>query len=92
MATTIEDDAASLDDFEGGVALGVTYVTPDFMPDARDIMRKFPCNPEADAGAHAFHETFDTSLHWRWYGASWCRRLSFRTRASQSISCGPFTS
>jgi len=65
MATTIEDDAASLDDNEEDDASGVTIDIPDFMPDARDIMRKFPRDPEAAAApteVRAFRETFGTSL------------------------------
>ena len=65
MASTIEVDAASLDDYEEEDASGVTIVIPDFMPDARDIMRKFPRDPEAAAApteVRAFRETFGTSL------------------------------
>ena len=64
MAATIEDDA-SLDDFGDDKASGDTIVVPDFMPDARDIMRKFPRDPEAAAApteVRAFRETFGTSL------------------------------
>jgi hypothetical protein len=35
MATTIENDAVSLDDFEGDDASGVTYFAPDLTHDAR---------------------------------------------------------
>ena len=66
MATRIEDDAASLDNFEGDDASGVTYVTPNFLHDARDIMRKFPRDLHAGVApteARAFRETFGTNLH-----------------------------
>jgi hypothetical protein len=53
------------DGYEEDDASGVTLVIPDFMPDARDIMRKFPRDPEAAAAptkVRAFRETFGTSL------------------------------
>jgi hypothetical protein len=63
MATTIKDDV-SLDDDNN--ASGESYVLPNFMPAARDIMRRFPRRPEAAGAAteaRAFRETFGTSLH-----------------------------
>ncbi len=60
----IEDDA-SLDNFEDDKASGDTIVVPDFMPDVRQIMRRFPSSSDVDAApteVHAFRETFGTSL------------------------------
>ena len=45
---------------------GVTYDVPNFMPDARDIMRKLPRDPGAESAptlVRAFRETLGTSLH-----------------------------
>ena len=52
MAATIEEDVSLDDDDieEGDDDGGESYVLPDFMPAARDIMRRFPRRPEA-AGA-----------------------------------------
>jgi hypothetical protein len=53
MAATIEDDASldDDDDIEEGNNDGEkSYVLPNFMPAARDIMWRFPCTPGA-AGA-----------------------------------------
>ena len=64
MAATIEDDA-SLNDFGDDEASGDTIVVPDFMPDARHIMRRFPRSADVDAApteVRAFRETFGTSL------------------------------
>jgi hypothetical protein len=64
MAATIEDDA-SLDNFEDDEALGDTIVVSDFMPDAWQIMRRFPCSADMDAAqteVRAFRKTFGTSL------------------------------
>ena len=68
MAATIEEDV-SLDnddiedeDDDGGES----YVLPDFLPAARDIMRRFPRRPDAAGAAteaRAFRETFGTPLH-----------------------------
>ena len=61
-----EDDLDKVDDIKDDDELGDTFIVPDFMPNARDIMRWFPRNPEADAApteVRAFHETFGTSLH-----------------------------
>ena len=68
MATTIEEDV-SLDDDDiedGDNDEGESYVLPNFMPAARDIMRRFPRRPEAAVAAtenRAFRETFGTPLH-----------------------------
>jgi hypothetical protein len=64
MAATIEDDA-SLDDFGVDKASGDTIVVPDFMPDARKIMRRFPRRADVEVApteVRAFRETFGTSL------------------------------
>ncbi len=64
MAATIEGDA-SLDDFGDDEASGDTIVIPNFMPDARQIMRRFPRRADVDAAPTeycAFCETFGTSL------------------------------
>lgn len=61
MAATIEEDV-SLDDDDGGES----YVLPNFMPAARDIMRRFSRRAEAAGAAteaRAFRETFGTPLH-----------------------------
>ena len=68
MAATIEEDV-SLDndniedeDDDGGES----YVLPNFLPAARDIMRRFPRRPDAAGAAteaRAFRETFGTPLH-----------------------------
>ncbi len=65
---TIEEDVSLNDkDFEDGDNDGgESYVLPDFMPAARDIMRRFPRRPEAAGAAteaHAFRETFRTPLN-----------------------------
>jgi hypothetical protein len=68
MAATIEEDVSlNNDDIEDGDnAGGESYVLPDFIPAARDIMRRFSRRPEA-AGvateARAFRDTFGTPLH-----------------------------
>jgi hypothetical protein len=52
MAATIEGNVSLDDDNikEGDDNRGESYVLPNFMPAARDIMRRFPRRPEA-AGA-----------------------------------------
>ena len=63
MAATIEEDV-SLDDDDikdGDDDGGESYVLPDFMPAARDIMRRFPRRHGAAGAAteaRAFRETF----------------------------------
>ena len=68
MAATIEDDV-SLDNNnieEGDDDGRESYVLPNFMPAARDIMQLFPRRPQvagAATEARAFRETFGTPLH-----------------------------
>jgi hypothetical protein len=63
MAATIEEDV-SLDNYDiedDDALVGETYVLPDIMPAARDIMRRFPRRPGAAGAAteaRAFRETF----------------------------------
>jgi hypothetical protein len=55
MAPMIEDmteDDVYLDDIKQGANSNDSYIVPDFMPAARDIMNWFPS-----------HEIFRTSLH-----------------------------
>ena len=63
MAATIEEDVSLYNDnIEDDDALvGETYVLPDIMCAARDIMWRFPRRPGAAGAAteaHAFHKTF----------------------------------
>jgi hypothetical protein len=46
MALTIKDNVSSLNDIEDDNTSGETYLLPNFMPAARDIMRQFPRRPE----------------------------------------------
>ncbi len=68
MAAMIEEDV-SLDDDDikdGDDDGGESYILPNFMPAAWDIMQWFPRRPEAAGAAtkaRAFHETFSTPLH-----------------------------
>ena len=67
MAMTIKEDVFLDDDDikEGDDDGGGSYVLPNFMPAAWDIMRRFPRRPEAAGAAteaRAFRETFGTSL------------------------------
>ena len=63
MAATIKEDV-SLDNAnieDDGALVGETYVLPDIMPAARDIMWRFPRRPGAAGAAteaRAFRETF----------------------------------
>ncbi len=64
MAAMIEEDVSlDNDDIEDDDASGETYVLPDFMPAARDIMWRFPRRPGAAGAAteaRPFRETFGT--------------------------------
>jgi hypothetical protein len=59
------EDNVSLDNIEGGNgSKNVSYIVPDFMPAARDIVNQFPCPDEALlTETRAFQKTFGTSLH-----------------------------
>jgi hypothetical protein len=94
MATTIEDDA-SLDDFKDDEASVDTIVIPDFMPDDRHIIQRFPRSANVDAvptKVRTFRKAFSTSL--LVVLKVWCllvQEASFCTRACRSTSSGPFT-
>ncbi len=63
MAPTIENDV-SLDNIKGGEDSNDTYIIPDFMPAAQDIMNWFPCpNAASSTKNRAFHKTFRTNPH-----------------------------
>ncbi len=40
---------------KGSDASGDSYIIPDFMPAARDIMRRFPCTPGTPSARHLAH-------------------------------------
>jgi hypothetical protein len=58
------EDNLSLGNIEGGDDSTVSYIVPNFMPAAQDIMNWFPC-PEVALSikTRAFCKTFGTSLH-----------------------------
>jgi hypothetical protein len=58
------EDDISLDNIKGGDDSNVSYIVPDFMTAARDIMNRFPCpNAAPLTDPCAFRETFGMSLH-----------------------------
>ena len=98
MAATIEDDV-SLDDAddikEGDDDGGESYVLPNFMPDARDIMWRFPCTPRAAGAVTKLASSVRPSApspQREGCGPSSLRRNSSLPAGARSICFGNYTS
>jgi hypothetical protein len=97
MAATIENDA-SLDDNdnfeEGDNNTGKSYVLPNIMPAARDIMPRFPCTPGV-AGAvtelASSARSLAPSLQHEGCGPSSMRKNSSLPAGTQSICFWNYT-